>query len=66
MIGTINEAVVMDAKKVKQGFPVKKPEDVYHYCQKMDRVDLNDQILNYYTFFKEKYRFTKKAPHPPI
>ena len=51
MLMTIHEAVMVEMGKVeREGKKIEKPKAVYYYCGRMGGTDLNDQLLNYYTF----------------
>ena len=51
MLTTIHEAVIVEMGKVdREGNKIEKPKAVYYYCGRMGGTDLNDQLLNYYTF----------------
>ena len=48
---TTHEAMMVEMGKVdREGNKIEKPEVVYYYCGRMGGTDLNDQLLNYYTF----------------
>lgn len=64
MISTIHQAVMVQVPQKENDHrerdPVWKPEAVYHYCKKMGGVDLNDQLLNYYTFLRKSMKWDRK------
>ena len=61
MLSTIHEAVFVETGKVdRDGKKVEKPEGVFHYCKKMGGVDLNDQLLNYYSFLRKSVKWSRK------
>ena len=51
MLTTIHEAMMIETGKAdREGNKIEKPEVVYYYCGRMGGRDLDDQLLNYYTF----------------
>ena len=56
MLSTIHKAVFVETWKTdREGKKIEKPEAVFYYCSRMRRVDLSDQLLNYFSFCAEKY-----------
>ena len=56
MLSTIQGAVFVETGKTdKEGKKIEKPEAIFYYCLRMGGVELSDQLLNYFTFFEEKY-----------
>ena len=54
MLMTIHEAVMVEMGKVdREGNKIEKPKAIYYYCGQMGGTDLNDQLLNYYTFYEK-------------
>ena len=61
MLSTIHDAVMVETPKRNYlNQPIVKPEAVYHYCKKMGGVDLNDQLLNYYSFLRKSVKWSRK------
>ena len=61
MLTTIHEAVMVETGKTRRdGTKIEKPEAVYYYCKKMGGVDLNDQLLNYYSFLRKSIKWSRK------
>ena len=61
MLSTIHEAcMVKTGKNDAQGNKIVKPESVYHYCKKMGGIDLNDQLLTYYSFLRKSAKWSRK------
>ena len=61
MLSTIHEAVFLETGKVdRNGDKIEKPEPVYYYCGRMGRVDLSDQLLNYYSFLRKSSKWSRK------
>ena len=61
MLTTIHEAVMVETgKNNRDGSKIEKPEAVYYYCKKMGGVDLNDQLLNYYSFLWKSLKWSRK------
>lgn len=61
MLTTIHEAIMVETGKLNRlGEKIEKPEAVYYYCQRMGGVDLNDQLLNYYSFLRKTLKWSKK------
>lgn len=61
MLTTIHEAVMVETGKVdRAGNIIEKPEAVYYYCKRMGGVDLNDQLLNYYSFLRKSLKWSRK------
>ena len=61
MLSTIHEACMVETgKNDALGNKIVKPESVYHYCKKMGGVDLNDQLLTYYSFLRKSVKWSRK------
>ena len=61
MLSTIHEAIMVETGKTdRDGNKIEKPEPVYYYCSRMGGVDLNDQLLNYFTFLRKSTKWSKK------
>ena len=61
MLSTIHEACMVETgKNDALGNKIVKPESVYHYCKKMGRVNLNDQLLTYYSFLRKSAKWSCK------
>ena len=61
MLTTICEAMMVEMGKVdREGKKIEKPEAVYYYCGRMGGTDLNDQLLNYYTFLQKSLKWSRK------
>ena len=61
MLMTIHEAVMVEMGKVdREGKNIEKLEAVYYYCGRMVGTDLNDQLLNYYTFLQKSLKWSRK------
>lgn len=61
MLSTIHEAVLVETGKVNMdGKKVVKPLGVVEYCAKMGGVDLNDQLMNYYSFLRKSCKWSRK------
>ena len=54
MLSTIHEAILVETGKVhRDGNKIEKPEEV-----RMGRVDLSDQLLNYFTFLRKSTKWS--------
>ena len=61
MLSTIHKAVFVETGKTdREGKKIEKPEAVYYYCSRMGRVDLSDQLLNYFTFLRKSTKWSRK------
>ena len=61
MLSTIHEAVLVETgKRDRDGNKIEKPEAVYYYCSRMGRVDLSDQLLNYFSFLRKSTKWSRK------
>ena len=57
----IHEAIMDETGKTnRDGNKIEKPEPVYYYCSHMGRVDLSDQLLNYFTFLRKSTKWSRK------
>ena len=61
MLMTIHEAVMVEMGNVdREGRKIEKHEAIYYYCGRMGGTDLNDQLLNCYTFLQKSLKWSKK------
>ena len=61
MLSTIHEACMVETgKNDALGNKIVKPESVFYYCKKMGGVDLNDQLLTYYSFLRKSAKWSRK------
>ena len=62
MLSTIHEACrVETGKNDALGNKIAKPESVYYYCKKISAgVNLNDQLLTYYSFLRKSAKWSRK------
>ena len=61
MLSTIHEAVLVKTGKFdRNGDKIEKQEAVYYYCGGGGdgRVDLSDQLLNYYPFLRKSLKWS--------
>ena len=61
VLTTIHEAVMVEMGKVdREENKIEKPEAIDYCCGWMGGTDLNDQLLNYYTFLQKSLKWSKK------
>lgn len=61
MLSTIHSAQMVETGKVtREGQRVVKPSAIVDYCSLMGGVDLNDQLLTYYSFLRKSIKWSRK------
>lgn len=61
MLSSIHSAQMVETGKVnREGERIVKPSAIVDYCSLMGGVDLNDQLLTYYSFLRKSMKWSRK------